>query len=87
MTRKRKPTNLALALGRNVGTLTTRELYVTYGFSAWLLEGHDPEIVHAILRRAGQRENPVTLLEEVLKRPFPQIEDAFRQWLREIKHS
>lgn len=87
MTRKRKPTNLALALGRNVGTLTTRELYVTYGFSAWLLEGHGPEIVHEILSRAGQRENPVTLLEEVLKRPFPQIEDAFRQWLREIKHS
>ncbi len=87
MTRKRKPTSLSLALGRNVGSLSTRELYVTYGFSAWLLEGHDAETVQTILRRAGQRENPVTLLEEVLERPFTQIEEAFRKWLREIKHS
>lgn len=87
MTRKRRPVNLALALGRNIDALSTQELYVAYGFSAWLLEGHDKETAHTILLGAGQRENPVTVLERVMKKPFPQIEESFRQWLREIKHS
>jgi hypothetical protein len=87
MTRKRKPINLAVALGRNTDVLSTQELYVTYGFSAWILEGHDAETTHAILLGAGQRENPTTVLERVLQKPFLQIEESFRQWLREIKHS
>lgn len=80
----RKP-NLALTLGKDAMAMESEDLLLTYAVSAWLLEGHEREVFHKILKRCGQRESTVKVLEEELGMPLPRIEAALIDWLEEIR--
>jgi len=80
----RKP-SLAISLGKDAMAMEPDDLLLAYAVSAWLVEGHEAELVHRILLRCGQREATVKVFEEELGMPLPRIESALIAWLDEVR--
>ena len=84
MNGKRKP-SFAISLGKDAMAMESDDLLLAYAVSAWLVEGHEQEVVHRILARCGQREATVKVLEEELGMPVPRLEAALTAWLDEVR--
>ena len=63
--------------------MTSGDLLLAYALSAYLVEGHEPAVLEAILHRCGAGESPVLVLEQVLGYDIPRLEKRLLEWLRE----
>lgn len=79
---KPKRPNLPIFLGKDVNQLTTEELLYSYVLAAYLLEAY-PERIPKILRRIGEGESSVPVLEQELGRPMAELPAHLLRWLGE----
>jgi hypothetical protein len=77
------PPNLAFLFGRDVNALTPTDMLFSYTLAAFLLEGHEPQVTEEILRRTGDGENSLVVVEEVLGYDLQTLVQRLRQWLAE----
>ncbi|MEM7309673.1 MAG: hypothetical protein AAF682_23560 [Planctomycetota bacterium] len=79
--REQRPTVKSL-LGKDVNTLGTEELLLSYVTAAYLIEGR-PEAVPDLLRRIGAGENPAAAIEAALGMNVLALDERIRRWLSE----
>jgi hypothetical protein len=78
-----KRPKIPFSLGKSVSSMTSGDLLLAYALSAYLVEGHEPSVLEAILQRCGAGESPVLVLEQVLGYDIPRLERRLLEWLRE----
>lgn len=78
-----KRPKIPFSLGKSVSSMTSGDLLLAYALSAYLVEGHEPAVLEAILHRCGAGESPVLVLEQVLGYDIPRLEKRLLEWLRE----
>lgn len=90
MIEKDEAPNLSFVVGKNVGTMTPRDLILSFALAAYLIEGQGVDKTAEILRRVGgdpangvEGEASAAVLSDVLGLTLPEITPQLLRWLRE----
>ena len=80
---KPKPPRLIYMLGKDVNSLSVREMLLAHGLAAYLTELH-PQRLPVILKRIGAGEDSFLVFEEEFGMKMPEIEKELETWLRRM---